>query len=136
MALCGSYVSTLECVIDYNNTLEYKLIILGLLLLYSFFALYLNRSYKYEGDMFQFFRVLLYRTSAYMYLTFLPFLLILIRPTVTFETFLLLIAVFYIIVFVLGLSLGLLFSWNKIKGLYSKQNRDALRQNYKYRNGN
>ena len=83
--------------------------------------------------MFNFFKVLIFRGSAYLYLTLSPFLLMLIRPTVTFETFILLIATFYIIVFILGMCFGIMFSWEKIKGLYSKKNMNILREKYKYR---
>ena len=135
MAFCDIYASSVECVIDVNNTLTYKIIVLSVLFIYSMLYIYFKEDNVSSDDMFCYFKDMLFKIGTYAYLVFLPLFLMTLRYTLTFEDFLLIIGIFYLVVGVVGLGLGLFFSWNKIKALVGKETRIKIKERYKYRNG-
>jgi len=133
-----SLLTNVECVMEHNNLLTYKLIVLGVIFLYSiiisnkyedkeFLKLKNEKSnYDYLKDF-----VLYYSSKIFMYS--IPITLVTLRSEVTFEMFLKYIAVGYTLFLVvfLGLSL-LLLEKMSFKILFSKDKMDNMRQRMKY----
>ena len=136
MAYCDAFTNNLECVIEYNNLITYKCIVLGLLFIYSSYILIKNRENWGDTDnMFDFFKTLLQKSISLLYFIFLPLLLMMLRPTVTFEIFILFIVGFYLMTTILFVSLGILFGWEHIKKIFNVMSGNSFKEKMKYRGG-
>jgi len=136
MAYCDAFANNLECVIEYNNLITYKCIVLGLLFIYSAYILFKNReSWGDTDNMFDFFKTLLQKSISLLYFIFLPLLLMMLRPTVTFEIFILFIIVFYLMSTILFVALGILFGWEHIKKIFNVMTGNSFKEKMKYRGG-
>jgi len=86
-------------------------------------------------DLFDFFKVMLQKSLSYAYIVFLPLLLFMLRPTVSFEITVILLAGFYILVSIIMFSLVLLFSYGHIKNMFGVRNQMKFAEKLKYRRG-
>jgi len=136
MVYCDAFTNGLECVIEYNNLITYKCILFGLLFLYSAYIIYMYKDSWGNGDnMFNFFNVMMQKSLAYTYIIFLPLLLFMLRPTVTFATTVIFIAGFYMLISIILFSLALLFSWEHIKSMFGGSNKMNFKEKMKYGRG-
>jgi len=136
MAYCDAFTNNLECIIEYNNLITFKCVLFGLLLLYSIYNIYSTREgWGNTDDLFDFFKVMLQKSLSYAYIVFLPLLLLMLRPTVSFEITVILLAGFYILVSIIMFSLTLLFSYGHIKNMFGVKNKMKFMEKMKYRRG-
>lgn len=134
MSICTNFVNQAECAIALNNEYNVKLISLFLLLILSVYLWYMSKKIDSNESYYHFF---LYLITAYMpiiYILSSPLFALILLYNITIEMFIGILAGIYLIAFVLGFGLLLLFSKKKIYNLISKENVDEMREMRKYKN--
>lgn len=131
-------ITNLECVLEHNNLLTYKLIVLGLLFIYSFMVLrkYENDNFlklKNEKSNYDYFKDFCAYYGAKIFIYSSPITLVVLRPEITFEMFLKYVAVGYTLFLIVFIGLAILFLEKmSFKILFSKDKVDSVRQRMKY----
>ena len=136
MDICAGLTS-LDCAIEQNTLMTYKISVLVILLLYSIWVLYRHNdtdfmSLKANKSNYEYYKEFFTWFGAKFYIISLPLMLVLLRQTIDFELFLTFIAVGYTIFFVLLLGLSLLFTERFVFNFFSKGSMDNFRKRMKY----
>ena len=136
MGVCDT-LTDVECVIEQNNLITYKIAVLVILLLYSIWSLYKHdkdnfMKLKINKSYYDYYKELFSWLSSKLYLFSLPFLLILLRTTIDFELFITLVASIYAIFFIIFLGLILLFTEKFAVSIFTKSGLDNVRESFKY----
>lgn len=132
MSLCTEFINQTECILELTNIYNIKLISLFLILVIAIYLWYVSRFIDKEESFYHYF---LYLITAYMpiiYVALSPFYALILKHSVSFDTFVLILVGIYLVAFTLGFGLVAFFAKKKIYNLISKENLDSLRERRKY----
>ena len=135
MSLCTIYPNQTECAFALSNIYNIKLISLFLVLVIALYLWYVV-SKKIDKDE-SFYHYFLYLITSYMpfiYVMLSPFYALILKHSVSFDMFVMILAGIYLVAFVLGFGLVAFFAKKKIYSMLSKENLDSLREMRKYKN--
>lgn len=135
MVLCDSFTNNVECIIGHSNLLTYKMTVLGLIFIYCVWIRYKSKSVKVDFDQisnYEYFTFLMSNVFSKMYLFFSPFLLVLLRASISFEVFFKAIVIGYMIFLGLGFGAAVLFSKEKIFQILGSRTSNVMREKLKY----
>lgn len=121
-------VTTITFESDFGVRLASLLSLLLLLGLLWYKSKDIDRTKSY----YHLFSFLIFRYMTLVYLVSTPFLFLLLHYSISFEIFVYFIASTYLIGFVLGFGLLLLYAKQKITSFVSKENNDVYRERKKY----
>ena len=88
-----------------------------------------------SNDLFNFFKILIQKSTAYLFLILSPLITMLFRPTIDFELFLYIVVSFYLIVIFTIVGMSLLFFREKLKTLYNYETKMKIKEKIKFRGG-
>lgn len=121
-------VTTITFESDFGVRLASLLFLLLLLGLLWYKSKDIDRTKSY----YHLFSFLIFRYMTLVYLVSTPFLFLLLHYSISFEIFVYFIASTYLIGFLLGFGLLLLYAKQKITSFVSKENNDVYRERKKY----
>lgn len=133
MSLCTEFINNTECVLELTNIYNIKLISLFLILVIAIYLWYVSRFIEKEQSFYHYF---LYLITAYMpiiYVALSPFYALILKHSISFDLFVMILVGIYFIAFALGFGLLSFFAKKKIYELISKENLDNLREMRKYK---
>lgn len=134
MSLCTTYPNQTECALALSNIYNIKLLSLFLVLLIALYLWYVV-SKKIDKDE-SYYHYFLYLITSYMpviYIAMSPFYVLILKHSVSFDLFVMILAGIYLVAFALGFGLVAFFAKKKIYELISKENLDSLREMRKYK---
>lgn len=130
--LCDNFTELAVCAMSYNNLYNLKLIVICVMALFSIYFLIYTKNMNVQTTYDYYKRGVLKYLST-VYLSFSLFTVLLLRHSVDFETFIMLIIGSYLVIVILGLVGGLMFGWQSSVEMINGQEATSLTEKWKYR---
>lgn len=109
MDLCTAYTTSADCILEYSNIYNIKLLtllVIGIIFTY----IYIKREEMPDKTYFQFWLKLLAKVVPLTYIMFSPaFVMLLLRNTISYEVFILIIVGFYFVFLALFIGLAIYY---------------------------
>jgi len=132
--LCQNFTDISICAMAYSNLYNFKLIVLGIMALFSIYFLLYTKN-MVVNTTFDYYKQGALKYPSMLFLGFLPLFSLLLRHSIDFETFLIGIIGSYLVMMILGIAGILLFGWKTSVEMVYGAEATSLTEKWKYRRG-
>lgn len=130
--ICDGFSSLAVCAISLNNLYQLKIIMLSIIAIFSIYFIYQSKT-MIVNNTFDFYKRICIRYPSMVFLTFAPFWVLLLRPTISFDLFITLIIGLYMTALALAIGGFILFGVKSGNDLVAGEDTMTVGERFKYR---